>query len=475
MALRYQFGGISTRNGAYFDDSERLDQFHKGDYREMDAELRRVMPKRSTRMEIRHIPVVQPVCAEAASLYIRRPTRKIGGMSTLAVRAVETALRAAKFDQMLLRAHRSAIAQNSALIETYEMGVGRVGYRIWAPYEFEVDHDDPLDLSPWTARRITLRVPMERRDGTVYYGKRIYERGEDGIIVGYDELPTDRGAVRTRELFPAGTYERMPFDVLRLTEPERGRFEPELPDDLLQMQHGVTIHASDILFHAMHGSNAWKVATGSNVRERLGKLGENPVDGLLVLEDKANGDKIDFKIHNPNPPLQKYIEAANFVYDLFRRSRHLTYIAGSGITGDAKAMERYDIDQHVESMRTLFEDFERDILSTTAMVLGQRTRSVGTQRPELVELQHNIVEPKRNALQEVQADVLRWFTGQWDPVRSVAATENVDLDRARKMFLDRQGAFLETMKKVNGPVPGMDSIAAQLGGKGGNSAPVDGA
>lgn len=473
MAQHIPFGGSSIREDGYYDDSKALDEFRKGDHGAMDEDFARLMPKRYGRMELRHIGVVRPICEEQASLYVKRPLRVIGGLGETGKAALGRALMRADYDQLLLRVDQSAIAQNSAMVEICDKGPERFKANVWAPYEWEIEHDDPMETDPAMARRVSLRIPLVRDSGIVHFGRRVYERDEQGVVHGYDEAIVKGETERWRELFPPGHYDRLPLAMLSLSEPERGRAEPELPMDLLQMQRGLTLHVSDVLYHAMHGSNSWNVATGGALDSV--KLEEIPIGGIVKIQDSATGDRVDFKIHNPNPPLEKYITAVQFAYDMFRRSRHLSYVAGVGITGDAKAIERFDIDQHTESRRTLLESFERRLISIVGMVLGRSTRAIGIAEPVLEELQHNIVEPKRNALQEVQADVLRWFLGEYDPGRTVAASENIDYDKALAMMEQRTQTFMERMRFVReGGVPGFDALASQLAGGRASASPNNG-
>jgi hypothetical protein len=458
------FDDVSRRNDTqHRSRSRQLEEFRRGDWSTMATELANVISNDAP-IQLRHVPVVPGVCDVMATMYVRRPDREFSGKQ-LATLEAESLWRRAGAERALRRAEHALTAQQSQYILVDPLPGGGVRLTVLDPYEVEVSLGaDPLATSLDEAESVAVRVPIYADGCQVQYGRRTYERQDDGSWrVEASHATASTGGPRRAssavyrdeagEALASMPFDRLPIVSIRAIDPPRGLWVPDISEDLRSIQIGTTIALSDIenICRAQCYGDRVLYGPGATVAARTMEHGPNN----LMVFDSGGESGLSYQLVNSNPAVQKYIDALERTLTLFERFRHLPAgTVSQGITGDAKAVDREELEMVRERRRALWEEAETDLAQTIAMVAG-----VDGWDTLSVRVEHRPLAPRRNDLQVAQATALNAALGLVDPVKLRAEADGISREEAAERA-ERDIAY--TLDRLRNGAPGVDSIASSV-------------
>jgi len=463
MSIHVQFDQVATRDEASFDDdSEQLEAFRTGDFgTAMEGEVAKVF-KRATKGALtnatRYFPLVGRVCRDKSSHYVKRPSRSWGGVPKATGETFDRVYRRSGVDLALAQAAQKSVAQNSVVIAVDRIGPERVRLASFIAAEVDVDRaDDMLEDDLRRAKHVILRVPVRKDSHSVYYGRRVYTATE-----AWTEAP------RTREkvgIFTGSTSDfanplgYIPVVGVRRVEAAKGWWLPPLPLDLASVQIGLILALSDIEHICRLKVPGREIMIGGAVTGIANRVEAGP-EGILLVQGDAG--QLEYQSHMLDPRIDRYLQAVETTLKVWANLSYVSHDglwASSGITGDAKEVEREDLLVDRMSTEVLWQDAEQALAEVVADTLGMA-------RPQL-HTDYHYVRARQNDLQSMQSFVLAAATGLESATEKVAIEEGVTLERAAELVRDRLEAWGELLEAwraapaVDAP-PGLDSIGTQV-------------
>jgi hypothetical protein len=368
----------------------------------------------------------------------------------------EDLYRRLRFDQFMLRTHQKLIAQNCQIVSFDHDGPGRERLRSWSPYEADVQFTDPLEEDIRRAERVELLIPVARVGGTLHYGKRIYTQTQAWSEVQGNQRPLFGDSIEHG-------FGEVPLRQIRRNDALKGWYWPALSTDMLSVQIGLNIAISDVELICRTQCFGREALTGPGALVAAETMQNGP-DFMRIYPADA-----EYTYSETNPAVDKYMKAAQFTLDLLTG---MNYVPGSlvdstGITGNAKAMERQDLEEERERSEVMLEDAEQDIADLIAMVVtGSRSSLMSFDSAPRVSVDYRYVEPRTNDLQKSQAREIDFAQGVDSAAEYVARTQGMTVEEASGVIERRLESYLERKAQM-GSVPeattGLDRTATALG------------
>lgn len=448
-------------------DSFQLEQFRTLDFGSaMSGELAKVVSKNANIHE-RYVALVHKFCNDRAKQYVLRPTRKFSAGGATAERKLEEVYTNSAMDWALLGAHQKAEGQSGVVLLVEPDRPLQVRVRSFIQAETDVDlGQDLMNRDLRTAAKLTLRWPMRRDGDTILYGRRVYTPTE-----AWQEGP---GSTKKAGLFnrldpgdlrnPLGF---IPAVGVQLIEPPHGWWWPRLPLDILSVQIGLIVGLSDIENIVRIKAPGREVVAGEDAKAAVKTRHQAGPEGLLALE----GEGLTYTYASLDPRIDRYLAAIETTLKLCAVYRDVNpdgLWTSSGITGDAKEVEREEILEARKRAELVWASAEQDLAEVVA-----RVASVGPRAIELpsarVHVDYHYVQARRNDLQTQQARALACFLGLDSALEIIERTENTpSREYAVSLYEERLQAARELMagwRDESGAIkspPGLDSIAQQV-------------
>lgn len=444
-------------------DWRQLYAFYRQDSKAaMSGELSKLFQDDADRIALRHLALVPYYCQTKARPYVRPPLREVtAGSAAQAAKFLET-YRVSKVDTGLLAATQLAWCCNSVVLSidppTAPMKL-RIRHHIPADV---IVHGDPTIDDIRDADIVEIRWPVssEASSSTVFvhYGRAVYTpeyayiENSSGEKVGIyqDDLRHPLGYV--------------PLVAGRLTEAEDGLFFPAPPGDVLSLQIGMIIAASDMETIARMKVSPREVLLGSAAKTHAEKISASPfgVTGVPGAEMKYEAVSLD-------PRIDRYVEALDFTFRNWAMMRSLNpdgLWASRGITGVAKRVEQAEIVEDLARQEQLWRDLEQDLAELVADVSRLGPSALAIKSP-VIKVDFRYHEARENVLQDAQSLALFSALGADKTSRWLAMKHNIPLDDARKMMMDNLQERQEILKswvppEGAKPPPGLDEIGKQV-------------
>ena len=405
------------------EDSRTLELYRTRDYSPLDAVFATLFKRSENRPPQRTVPLVYRLSHDQAPQYVRRPIRRIDA-PVGTQRRIEEML-GLPWHRAMRTASRRAVTHQSVIASIDPKGPLSAELRSWCPYECNVVFRDPYEEDIRNAERVEIRVPLSKVGDVVTYGMRVYT--QDLAVV------TDAtGKKELGEIFPGtnglNPYDGIPLAAMRLAEAEAGFYFPALRWDWKHAQEGVCAVLS-FSEHIMRVQGFTRtLLTGGEAAQAI----ENKEFGPNAVEAWP-GDGISVDFVTPNPPVDRTLAALETTLRLFGSSNLVQVESllshSTGITGDAKAMERLDQEEARRELELDLEQFESDAINLLTEVVGPY--GIPRRRERLkVELDYQYPEPPRNELQQMQAFEAASRLGLDSSVRKIAREQGISLEQA---------------------------------------------
>lgn len=408
---------------SFRDDSEQLHEFLTLDFSSMDSEISALFAHQ--RPPLRFVRLVWRVARELAPLYVRRPERTFDGVPSSVVGQLERCYEKNRFDRFMRVLSRQAVVQNTQIVSADPVSAELAKLRVWSPFEANVEFEDPLEEDIRKAKRVDLRIPLTNEDGRVTYGRRVYTQ-DSAVVTRNDGQSIVRGIFN-----PDGTnpFDGIPLRAYRREECIKGFYFPAISQDLLALQIGMNLVLSFVEHIGRHQGFTQRTITGGEAKTAAETSYTGP-DYVMALA----GDDLQLDVHDPNPPTDKTLDALDTTIRLFGAGTYVDVQSllskSTGITGDAKAMERQDQDEARRELEKDLESFESEIAGLTLEAM--RLKGLKRSQPEdpKVTLDYRYVEPRRNDLQTVQAQEARINLGLDARSRILARESGISVEDA---------------------------------------------
>ncbi|GMV38785.1 MAG: hypothetical protein AMXMBFR64_05010 [Myxococcales bacterium] len=345
--------------------SERLDAYHRQDFRPADAALRKLYPRSQSRMVRKPLALVYRYVMETADAYARAPERTFltgDGQPMEATRAQELLRWYGRLNM------EEAFQLGNELLAVQRTYIGAIlprpmgGYRhqVWRPYQYEVTPhpDDPGSLS--SAKEVRLAVPVETDRNRVRFGLLVMNQERIYIKDGREERPVFFGS--TQNPF-AG---RLPLWYGREGSPLDGEFNAAVPDDLDAAQTAMCLEPSESnLIGRSQSFGQRTLSGGSRVKPQEMELGP---ELILPLEDGEILANVQ-----PSPTLGQYLDAGDRYLRLFFQLRGINAdsVLKGAMTWLAKQMDLADRERFKVRMRRALEAAEARFLQALVTVLNK--------------------------------------------------------------------------------------------------------
>jgi hypothetical protein len=444
-------------------DWRQLYAFYRQDFHKaMKGELSKLFQDDADRIALRDLALVPYYCGAKARPYVRPPLREVtAGSQAQAAKLLET-YRVSKVDTGLLAATQLAWCCNSVVLSidppTAPM---RLRIRHHIPADVIV-HGDPTIDDIRDADIVEIRWPVssEASSSTVYvhHGRAVYTRefayveNSNGQQVGIyqDDLRHPLGYV--------------PLVAGRLTEAEDGLFFPAPPGDVLSLQIGMIIAASDMETIARMKVSPREALLGPAAKTHAEKMSASPF-GFVGIP----GSDMKYEAVSLDPRIDRYIEAVDFTFRNWAMMRNLNpdgLWASRGITGAAKEVERAEILEDLARQEQLWRELEQDLAEVVADVSRLGPSALTIRNPR-VRVDWRYFEARQNDLQTAQSLALLSALGGDAVSRFLAMRHNISLDEAREMQmanLTENRKVIESWVPPEGvrPPPGLDEIGKQV-------------
>jgi hypothetical protein len=438
--VHYWPSQTSFDDASFRADSEQLEQFRTRDFSSMEGEIAELFQIKANRPAVRAVPLVYRVTRDIASLYVRPPSRDWSGVPVPVRTRLDDILNRSDANTFLRTASRQYIGQNTVIVTADQVSPREVSLRSWLPYQARVMFADPMEEDIQKAERLELLVPLSRDDiGTITWGLRIYTQTH-AFTADLDGDMLDGGGIYNEEgLNPLGY---IPAVAARRESAVLGRWFPPVPDDLRQVQIGTVVVLSTVEDVLRKQGFTRTLLTGE-----AAKIATDQMQYGAGLVEAYPGDDLGVTQITPAPPTDKTLAALETTLRMYGASTYVNLqtllSTGSGITGDAKAMEVLRETEHRRELELDFQALERDlarlILDTVALSGAARVDASSLD----VSIDYHYVEPKKNELQQMQAAQAAFSLGMDTPIDAVARSEGIPREKAKVKVMARLAEMIE--------------------------------
>ena len=301
------------------DQSRQLDDFARGDFASISRELSKAY-KNTTSMQERYVPLVERYVDELAGLYSAPVQRAWSGPGAERMAGVYTE---SGVDAAFAELEGVGRVQRTALCLMMPDGVGRVWPVVLRPWQVDVEPGDPMrawDIQ--AAERVTIRVPQQVAASQVIYGELVMTRSEIWRELRADRVPVYGDSIANP--FPGGRY---PLAVLRVQQPELGRFFAPVNEPLLNLQIALCLQESDtehLIRYQAYGQKVIEGATHAQAVEEL-MVGPDKVWALVASDPTQAPPKLS--VVGKDPPISQIVT--------WQESRIRLFASMLGISADA--------------------------------------------------------------------------------------------------------------------------------------------
>jgi hypothetical protein len=446
-------------------DWRQLHAFFREDFRKATSgEFAKIFDEDASRLEAaaRHLALVPYYAKAKARPYVRPPLREFTTGSALQSAKLQDTYRASKIDTSLLSATQMAWALNSVVLSfDPPSSPTKIRTRRHIPADVLV-HGDPALDDIRGADTVEIRWPISSEQGSstvfVHYGRAVYTR-EHAYI---ENASGDKVGIYQDDLRHPLGY--IPLVAGRLTEAEDGLFFPAPPGDVLSLQIGMILAATDMETIVRMKASPREFLLGGGAETKAERISASPfgVNGL-------SGSELAYAAESLDPRIDRYREALEFTFNNWAMMRQLNpdgLWASRGITGAAKEVEQAEILEDLARQEQLWRELEQDLVEVVSDVsrLGPSALSV---RDPRVEVAYRYFEARQNDLQEAQSLALFSALGAESTARWMAMRHNIPVEAAQERMManlaERQ-QVLETWRPPADiePPPGLDAIAEQV-------------
>ena len=296
--------------------SRQLDDFARGDFVSIASEIAKAY-KNTAGMQERFVPLVERYVDELSGLYDASVARTWSGADLSAV------YDASALDSAFAKVEGVGRVQRTAVCLFLPDGLGRVRPLVLRPWQLEIEHADPLRADDiQAASKITIQLPQQTAAGQVIYGDAVLTRSEAWRTLGGSQV----GLFNDEKTnpFPGGRY---PLAVLRVTDPEPGRFFAPVNEPLLNLQVALCLQESDTEHLIRYQAYGQKVIEGATHAQAVDEVMVGPDRIMALISNDPNATPPRLTIVGKDPPISQIVT--------WQESRIRLFASLLGISADA--------------------------------------------------------------------------------------------------------------------------------------------
>lgn len=455
--------------------AKQLEEFRNRDFRSMGYELGRLFPADKDLMSkgLRYCDLTAKACSDLAIQYDVPPMRRFVGVSeTQAERWTQVYADLGVNDALAL-GEQQTVAQQSMVYGVWPDTKGRLRITRFLPgFQVEqVSFDDP-----WAAAGGDLQdaaqVVLCR---SAFHPGDAYQPGPTSQFVARVTLTRDEAYITLPDGVRHGLFSddmRNPLGFVPLAGTRRALpiddvdWIPELSQDLSSVHIGTNLGMTDWEHLIRQDGPKTVYATGMGAKLLSKDTVKKLAGGIIPIPSDTTLVPLD-----ASPPIDKYIMAIDRSVALFAQFRNLRPEGYSGLTGSAKQVDRYALEQERLKQENRLRQLERSLTKLIARVHVLTQRSALTLEEPRVDVSYVYPRMRENVLQEAQALPILMAMGLGDAVDEIVANEKVTEAEAERRWLKRMERWREMVSSGVMQVPGLDKIANQLD-KNGAKAPT---
>lgn len=470
-------------------DAEQLEEFRTRDFSSLVTEFASIFEH--TTVPVRAFPLVWRVSKELAPQYVRPPTRTWRGGTDVQRKAMDKLYRESGIDQSMATISERLVGQQAQVVAVEPARDGTVSLRSWGKADVWTWFDDPMQTDIREAATVMIRVPVRIKNqvanSLIEYGWRTYTQSEAWTDEEGTKVPVFGTDI-------AHGFGMIPLLVKRLEEPAAGQFWPPIATDMLAMQIGSASSMSDVMLVCLHQCFDREALVGPGAKQAMLKTGgdgkgdDDAAQGPNIIHAYDGGEEgLTHTMVSPNPKVEKHLAAIEKLIRWWGASSYVpieSLLNSTGITGDAKAEERHEQEQHRIRMETRMRELEFDLFKLIKQVANSEAAKPIVRIPDVIELEavdYRYVEPRSNTLQSAQAAALRFATGLDSLTEMIARSEGITMEQAKERGIERLKAARDVIAGSGPagppqgdpppagppdggrPTPGIDRIAGAMG------------
>lgn len=445
--------------------SKQLEEFRNLNFASMVLEVARIFEADASVISrgLRYFNIVGKTCDDVAIQYNVPAQRRFSSVSETQAKAWASLYAELNLDDVLALGERQTVAQQAMIYGVWPDRSGKLRITRFMTYQVEsIEFDDPWaaaggDLQD--AARVVLVRPA-------YYPGSAYQAGMASQFVArvvlerdaaYYEMPdgTRWGVLRPDMSNPlgfvpvAGTRRALPIDDVD--------WLPEVSQDMQSIAIGASLGATDMEHIVRMDVPVTVYATGLGAklmsREKVKKL----VGGIIPIPDQTSLTPL-----NTAPAVDKYAAVIDRSLALYAQFRNLRPEGYSGLTGVAKQVDMFALEQERLKQENRLRALERSLVRLIGRVHVLTQRAALTLEEPTVDVTYVYPRTRENVLQEAQALPLLMANGLADAVEEIAANEKVSLEEAEGRWKARMERWREIVGSGALQTPGLDRIGKQL-------------
>jgi hypothetical protein len=455
MARLLQLTTVDLWNELEFrEKSKQLDEFLRGDFTSIDAELRAAFP-RTDGLQRRFIPLVQRYADELSGLYARPVVRRFlpATMPREVWQKLGEVYDSSHVDHALDQAERFAWTQNTALMVVLPRDLRRVCVHVFAPFQCEPTVGDPMhagDPSTWQKLEIAVPGQIDAGTGAVVMGRMLLSRTEAWVEVGGRR----RGLFDKSGSNPLG---RIPVVVVRRVPPAAGRAFAPVHEALLNLHIALCIQESDteLLVH----TQAWgqRVIEGAEVGQLTEEIAVGPEKILaLTKSDPAGATSPRLTVVQSNPPISQIVSwqeaRIRLLCSMLGLSGDAFLRVNTALTASARMFAEQDRRGLRDKIRPVFERAETELARLIAATLNLTEPLQVPVEPLTVDVRWQDNLPAVDPLHDAQALELEIKLGLKSPADIVAERDGIGRTEALAA-VKRNLAEAAEVAKIGKPEP----------------------
>ncbi len=445
--------------------SKQLEEFRNLDTRSMETELGRLFVADRALMVrgLRHFNITGKACDDLAIQYRVPPKREFGEVSESQAKRWTDVYAELGVDDVLALGETQAVAQQAMIYGVWPDRRGKLRITRFLTFQVEsVEFDDPWaaaagDLQD--AKRVVLVRPA-------YFPSDTYQPGPTTQFVArvvlerdwaYYEMPdgTRWGVLQPDMRNPLGF---VPVEGTRRALPiDDVDWLPEISTDMLSCHIGTTLGRTDIEHILRQDTPVTVYATGLGAKLMTKGAIKKLAGGIVPIPDQTNLLPL-----NASPATEKYAAAIDQAIATFAQFRNLRPDGYSGLTGAAKQVDMFALEQERLKQENRLRKLERGLVRLIARVHVLTQRSALTLEEPKLQIDYVYPRTRENVLQEAQALPLLMAMGLADAVDEIAANEKIGHEQAEQRWEKRMDRWREMVASGITGAPGLDKIGKQL-------------
>ena len=446
--LRNTIESVSAWRQSLHLQSLQLDELLAGDFSSLRAEIAVAFPQTGDRMAVAPVDIVRLFADQIGGRYSRPLSRMFSGLSGDDATTLSDVYRSAQIDAALIEAERKALVQQRVILVPFAAPPPRfVRWRVFSPWQCEVDVD-PLnadDLS--VARELRVAVPVAANDTSITYADAHITRTEAWIADGGKKRP----------LFGSSSAHPWPgmLPALEATVPQAyplpGRFFPSVDEALLKLCIALCLDESDIRLIAHHQAWGQRWIGGVDNKLMVDWLTEGPDTWLFLPQSMSGTGSATAGIVQASPPLA---ELSNWQEARIRKFAAIRGLAADSLlkhntsaTQSAREMTRIELAAKRSIYDPLWRSVEDGIAAWTVRLVNLARPLVTLPAPTSTVIFWAQGDTWGSSLERAQARGLEVEQGMTTIARELSHAEGIPLAVAEvrvQANLDATAALRDT-------------------------------